>query len=350
MTCLRRSGEDESQNRQEADFCAQQDTDDERRVTVFVGTEHCGLCRMQLPWGNLSGLEAWQCAFRAGTVQPDPYVSALSDSCVVISLDSNNEDSVELTGLASFSNVHSDEVNVKLTGHRHSQEITIVRCRQNKQRIHSGRMAFCFHNWCYELLMWNVRSCTKSEIYRLSRTLSLSQLATENGCGNHGLLGSISDDALRWLEEQSSCRIYPFILSQLPTELRRKVWEYVGSRVASNAFALVERGTSLLVSALNSSQSRSISLDQGSFISLKMITVFGTTYLQDLGNREGSKAIPGVVKRLIFAMSFNGICAIKLFGINWDTAWLGEIPNNECIWYGSLEGIGSTLTCTYNVS
>jgi hypothetical protein len=40
----------------------------------FVGTELCGLCRLQLPWGNLSCIEAWQWAFRASTLEPNPSV------------------------------------------------------------------------------------------------------------------------------------------------------------------------------------------------------------------------------------------------------------------------------------
>ncbi|KAH6668334.1 hypothetical protein B0J14DRAFT_463012, partial [Halenospora varia] len=74
----------------------------------------------------------------------------------------------------------------------------------------------------------------------------------------------------------------PFFLSQLPPELRHIIWEDVGPRTASNAFVLVKEGTSLLVRALNCSYCRNISLEQGSFISLKMITVFGTAYIQDL--------------------------------------------------------------------
>lgn len=81
-----------------------------------------------------------------------------------------------------------------------------------------------------------------------------------------------------------------------------------------------------------------------------MITVFGTAYIQDLDNKEGSKAIPGVVIRLTFAMILDGICAIKVFGIDWDTGWLGDIPNTGCIWYGTIQDIGSSLTCSYNVS
>ena len=81
-----------------------------------------------------------------------------------------------------------------------------------------------------------------------------------------------------------------------------------------------------------------------------MIRVFGTAYIQDIDNREGPKAIPGVVIRLTFAMSLGGICAIKLFGIDWGTGWLEEIPTTGCIWYGTVQDPSSTLTCSYNVS
>ena len=279
-----------------------------------------------------------------------PLFSVIPNSCAVLCLDPNHEDVVELTSLASFSDAHNDQIAVRLTGHRHIQEITIVRRRQDSPKPHTSRIAFCFHNWCYEILTWKIRNCTKSEIYRLARTLSLNQVASENWYGARGLSACIDDYTHRWLEEKSPCRVYPFFLSQLPPELKHSIWEYVRPMAASNAFALVEGGTSLLVRALNHSNSRIISLEQGSFISFQMITIFGTAYIQDLDNREGSKAIPGVVTRLIFAMSLDGICAIKLHGIDWDTGWLGEIPNIGCIWYGTLQDIGSSLTCSYNVS
>ena len=167
--------------------------------------------------------------------------------------------------------------------------------------------------------MWNVKNCTKSEIHRLARTLSLGQVASENVCGDRDLSVSINDHTIRWLEERSSCKVYPYFLSKLPPELRHSIWKDVGPGAASNAFTVVEKGTSLLVRALNCSKCRNISLDKGSFISFKMIAVFGTSYLRDLDNSEGPKAIPGVVIRLTFAMSLDGICAIKLFGIGWDT-------------------------------
>ena len=69
----RRRAEEERQSGREADERAQlerQDADDEQKHVEksFVGTERCGLCRLQLPWGSLLGQEAWQCAFRAGTL------------------------------------------------------------------------------------------------------------------------------------------------------------------------------------------------------------------------------------------------------------------------------------------
>ena len=279
-----------------------------------------------------------------------PLFGAIPKSCAVLCLDPNDKDAIELTSLATFSNVCNNKISVRLVGYQHIQEITIIRHQQNNQNLRVDRVAFCFHNWCYEILMWKVRSCTKSEIYRLARTLSLSQVALENGYGDRSLSASISNHTLRWLEEKFSCRVYPFFLSQLPVELRHSIWEMVGPRTASNAFTLVEEETSLLVHALNCSNRRIISLNQGAYISLKMITVFGTAYVQDLDNREGSKAIPGLVIRLTFAMSLDGICAIKLYGIDWDTGWLGEIPTSGCIWYGAIQDMGSSLSCSYNVS
>jgi hypothetical protein len=115
-----------------------------------------------------------------------------------------------------------------------------------------------------------------------------------------------------------------------------------------SASILVSGETSRLARSLRCSGCQDISLDKGSYVSVKMITVFGTTYIQDLENQESSRAIPGVVSRLIFAIVVDGICAIKLVGTDWDTGWLLKIPNTGRIWYGPIQDIGTSLTCNCN--
>lgn len=87
-----------------------------------------------------------------------------------------------------------------------------------------------------------------------------------------------------------------------------------------------------------------------------MITVFGTNYIQHLsegfdgGGPNSGFEILGVVTGLKFITKFNGICAIKLLGQEWESHWLGEIPNTGRIWYGIIHGLLPGIRCHYNVS
>ncbi|KAF4619056.1 hypothetical protein G7Y89_g14789 [Cudoniella acicularis] len=305
----------------------------------YTGTERCGLCRLQFPCSDsdsdldLSGLDAWQCAFRAA-----------------LCWDPNDESAVEITGLATISNIHDNQIDVPLTmaDGRRNQTITIARRQQNIRKKHTGPTAFCFHNWCYLTLRWKVGSCTNSDIYRLARTLSLDSVACQKMYRDDCQSGSVSKKTLANLADDSSYSRPPLPILQLPIELRNSIWEYVGLRTAFSSFILVVEETSRLVRSLNCSSSRNMSLDQGAHLSFKMITVFGTAYIQTLDNEGSSTVIPGVVTRLSFAKILDGICAIKLFGTDWDTGWLGNIPNTGAVWYGTIQEIGTGVTCSYN--
>ena len=139
-------------------------------------------------------------------------------------------------------------------------------------------------------------------------------------------------------------------LLRLPMELRNIVWGYIGLKAAFSATVLVAEETTRLLHALGCSGCQTVSLTQGSHISVKMFTVFGISYIQSLADGERSEVIPGVVVNLTFAMAYGGICAIKLCGNNWDTGWLGVLPSTGSVWYGSIQKPNNTLICSFNVS
>ena len=155
---------------------------------------------------------------------------------------------------------------------------------------------------------------------------------------------------LHWLAKNFSPSLYPSPMWQLPTELRIQFWEHMGLDTASNAFTCVAEGTSGFVRTLKHPSCRRISLKKGSHLSVTMNAIFGAGYIYDLENRQGSKVIPGDVTQLAFAMDFGAVCAIKLFGGDWESGWLGQIPHATCVWYGIIQHPGPSLTCIYNVS
>ncbi len=140
---------------------------------------------------------------------------------------------------------------------------------------------------------------------------------------------------------------------RLPPELRSYVWEYVGLTTPYSAFILVAGETSRLACYLSCPRSEQIALERGLRLTTKMITIFGTEYIQDLVKDNDSEAhfeILGVVTGLKFAASPDGICAIKLLGIDWETGWLGKTSHTGNVWHGMIRGMIPTLHCSYNVS
>jgi hypothetical protein len=141
--------------------------------------------------------------------------------------------------------------------------------------------------------------------------------------------------------------LYP--MQRLPIEIRNIIWEYVGLRTAASAFTIVTGETLRLAQSLNWPDRGERSLNLGSQISLKTISVFGTSYIQAFEHGDIIYTITGVVDRLSFVMALGGICAIKLFGTGWDSGWLGKIPVTGPVWYGTIPEIGSGLICNFNV-
>jgi hypothetical protein len=91
----------------------------------------------------------------------------------VLCLDAENEQSVEITEVANLTDIQHDvDVDVSLAEPPRIETVTI--CRSSSVNVESPYCgpAFCFHDWCYSVLIWKLRCHPpKSIIYKLVRTL-----------------------------------------------------------------------------------------------------------------------------------------------------------------------------------
>lgn len=262
----------------------------------------------------------------------------------MLCLDANDEDSIELTELARLPDIDSD-IDVPLTRHR-TQTITISRDPRASQKWRTDRLAFCFHEWCYSILKWKLKGCHKSIIFKLARTLTPDPTIWENVCEQQYDLDSVS--RLQMLARNDS---QPLFISRLPTELRTYIWRYIGLITPYSAYFLVEGETSRLARHLHCPSSHHIILEQGSRLSAKMISVFGTEYIRDwIMDRDRESNLVRDTTEVKYVSSLGGICAVQLLGIGWETDWIGKIPSAGCIWHGMIRGNVSTFRCGYNVS
>ncbi|PSS18866.1 hypothetical protein M430DRAFT_19454 [Amorphotheca resinae ATCC 22711] len=294
----------------------------------FNATDCCAFCREQLPPHSLQGADAWQSNFRAA-----------------LCLDANGDDSIEITEVACLPDI-DDDIDVPLTGRLRPQTVTISRDPRINQKTRNQQTAFCFHDWCYSILIWKLNGCPRSVIYKLARTLTADPSIWENICERRLDLDSVSR-----LQMLASSQSQPLFLSRLPAELRTYIWRYIGLMTPYSAFILVADETSRLAHHLHCPSSRRLILERGSHLSTKMISVFGTEYVQDFvidrdceGNPNPLEDTTGVK----YVTSLGGICAIQLLGYNWESGWIGKIPRTDCTWHGLLEGSVSSFRWGYN--
>ena len=268
-------------------------------------------------------------------------------------LDSNSKTEIELTDVSTL-NWEDKEFIVSLTGHAPTQKVAIERFRDREIPI--DNVAFCFHAWCYSTLIWRLSHCTKLNLYKLVQSMEKSpfwhHIVEENGKLN-------SEFSLQALLANPYCttpNLQPLFLSRLPPELRSYIWGYIPSMTAYGSFLLVAGETSRLARDLRGSTDWILGFDEGSHLSAKMITVFGTEYIQHLSEEsddrepESSLKILGVVTGLKFITGFNGVCALKLLCHEWESDWLGKIPTTGRLWYGIIQGMLPGLRCHYNVN
>jgi hypothetical protein len=143
------------------------------------------------------------------------------------------------------------------------------------------------------------------------------------------------------------------LMLRLPAELRNYIWQYTGLLTRYSASILVAGESSRLARKLHYHSDRYITIRRGSRLSAKMVSVFGTEYIQDLimeQDCEGSNNIIGAITDVKYVSSLGGICAIRIGGIDWETDWIGKIPSTGCVWHGIIRVKVPTLQCDYNVS
>lgn len=142
---------------------------------------------------------------------------------------------------------------------------------------------------------------------------------------------------------------------ELPLELGLCVWEKIGLTPYSS-FNIVANGTARLVEMLKAPGSRDVVFETGKYLSAKMISSFGTDFIEDIVlsdeciDYKNSSKILGAVKALKFATSLSGVCALKLFGSGWETEWIGKVPVGSYVWFGMIHGKTNTYSCSFNVS
>jgi len=265
----------------------------------------------------------------------------------VLCLDANCEGSIELTEPARLPDI-DDDIDVALTARLRIQTITISRDPRVNQKGRTDRLAFCFHDWCYSILIWKLKGCPTSVIYKLARTLTPDSSIWENILERRHYLDSASR-----LQMLASHESQPLFISRLPVELRTYIWQYIGLMTPYSAFILVADKVSPLAHYLRYPLSRDIILERGSHLSAKMISIFGTEYIQELvmdRDLEDNPGSFGHTTEVKYITSLSGICAIQLLSANGESDWIGKIPNAHCIWHGMIRGRASTFQYGYNVS
>jgi hypothetical protein len=206
--------------------------------------------------------------------------------------------------------------------------------------------------------MWKIPEFSMLNLYRLARSLTPQSSIWESLCEDTGghLLSPDRVGSLRTLGAlvDYSLAVIPLpSIWELPLEIRVCIWEHVGILTPLSAFLLVAGETSRLASHIHCPVSRKVVLKPGSYLSAKMVTVFGTEYVQDLTTGEESQVsskVSGVILGLKFAACLSGICAIKAIGRDWETDWVGKIPRIGRVWYGMICGTGYVFYFNYSVS
>lgn len=151
----------------------------------------------------------------------------------------------------------------------------------------------------------------------------------------------------------SQCELAWARLSRLPRDSQAQVWELAGLQTPLSIFFLVSCETVRLVEYLKHSMDSALSLARGSSIWATSIVRFGTLYIRRLHESQESKdgsTILGRVTHLKVARAIAGVCAMKLVGNDWGSAWIGKLPNAGFVWYATMAYTGSELRSSYNLS
>ena len=239
---------------------------------------------------------------------------------------------------------HNDpDTSVTIT-HKNQEHVLGYRPGADPRTL-GDQLAYCFHEWCYIVLEWNMKGLTATTLYKLAKALtpdpSIWQSTPEN---RHSLAKIIASQI-----EQ------PLSLSGLAVELRTQIWGHVGLASPYSAFLIITGETSRLAHKVREASSGVKHVEQEAYLSSTMVSVFGTEYIQTLAlssdcvQKLESTTYDTTVR---YARSCDGICAIQLSNPGWKSHWVGKFPNQE-YWTGSyLENIRkvSDLQFDFNVS
>jgi hypothetical protein len=268
------------------------------------------------------------------------------------SLGKENEQTIVITDALKVPDVR-DNVNTEVSRVEPPRIEIVTICRGSYASVPYYGPAFCFHDWCYSVLIWKLKCHPpKSIIYKLVRSLTPTYKAWQNipeADSQLDLIGS-----LQTLIAHANPPLFEPLLpliSRLPIEVRARIWEYIGLNTPYSAFVLVAGEISRLIRHIESREAYDLALGQGCYLTAKTIMVFGTEYIQRLSYDRDCKAtskVLGDVMGLRFIASLGGICAIKVFGVDWETDWLGKVPGRGHFWYGTVNPY-PYLRCIYNV-
>lgn len=157
-----------------------------------------------------------------------------------------------------------------------------VRCSDHLRPDESR--AYCFHDWCYSILVWRLGGGNNSLLYKLTRSFEEAYLWLKDQKDEDEFHSEASLQNLIANRNPSSPKLQPFFLSRLPVELRSLIWSHVPTTAAYSSFILVAGETAELARHILSepSTSHDLRLTEGSRLSATMISVFGkeVSYLE----------------------------------------------------------------------
>jgi hypothetical protein len=292
----------------------------------------------------------------AQVLSPSPRRWSHTDAPLVLRLDPNDKDSIEITDVASLPRIHND-IDVGLPERPQPETVTICRRQLVDVGESTDSLAFCFHDWCYSILIWKLRrfskSIIKSVIYKLGRSLLPSSSLWRNiPEARYQLDPTNALQILVAYADRYPLELQPDFMPRLPAEVRARIWELVGLSTPASTFIIVAGEISRLIPYIKCRPTYDLALEQGCCLSTEMIMVFGTEYIRALvidKDHKGTSKIFGEVKGLKVVSSLGGICAIKVVGICWETDWLGKVPSVGFVWHRMIQDIGTCLRFISNV-
>ena len=288
-------------------------------------------------------------------IESDAHADCLN---VVLCVDLENEADHTIT--EEFKLLDEDFEGFVLAPFKNHPKYTGVDIRLNVPALENN-LAYVFHSWCYDVLRWKTNNSilTPTTIYNLAKSLSHEASPWETiGTNADGWLDPPSrvETLIGDLDDEESSKWQPGFLSRLPVEIRAPIWGFVGMRSAYSSFFLVSIETSRLVETLSVGRKQSLRIRRDDVVRWESIRFFGSDYVKLLdnvggdGRQDADVVIEEDVTSIKVIAGLPGVCALKFVGENWESNWLGHVPNGGQVWYGTLENPGSEIDVIFTVS